>query len=109
MADKKDTATPRNIADKEQVEKAGKKKKNRELQIELDLKSILDLPAGRRVLLGIIMESGYNDRISGDTESIQFYVGRRDVGLTLVKSIGELSPAMWIEMQREALITKDGD
>ena len=105
----KDTATPRNVADKEQVEKAGKKKKNRELQIELDLKAVLELPEGRRVLLSIILESGYNERIIGSTETIQFYAGRRDVGLTLVKSIGELSPEAWVLMQREALTTKERD
>lgn len=72
-------------------------------QQEKDLVEILDLPAGRRVLMRLIDSTGVFSRsFTGNSETFH-REGRRSVGLDLIEEIERISPGAFTGLQIEAL------
>lgn len=102
-----ETQAVKNAADSEQVKKAGKKDKQKLSRETLDLRTVLGTAQGRRFIYNVIADSGYHHKFTGATESLQFEIGRRDVGMRIVEQIIQMDPALWILMQKEAFEIKE--
>jgi len=72
-------------------------------QADNDMAAVLKAPAGRRVLMRVIDETGVFLRsFTGDSETF-FREGRRSVGLDLVETIERVQPGAFATLQQEAL------
>jgi hypothetical protein len=72
-------------------------------QADNDMKATLQSPAGRRVLMRLIDETGVFLRsFTGDTETF-FREGRRSVGLDLIGAIERVDAGAFATLQQEAL------
>ena len=81
-----------NVADKDQIKKAKKLVENqRRLELR-DIKMVMSLPSGSRVLWRILHEFCHIDQLSSDPRSgsmTYFHEGARSVGLSLKSEIME--------------------
>lgn len=96
-----------NTADSEQVgNRRRSEKRERENELE-DLRAVLELPAGRRLLWRLITAEEWCGvfRSSYHPSGQQFAAneGRRGVGVQLMGELMELDPQAWIAMQSEQL------
>lgn len=67
-----------------------------------DLKKILKLPEGRRLILKFLTETGVvSASFSLNSMQTAFYEGKRDVGLWLLKRLDEAEPMAFSQMLRE--------
>jgi hypothetical protein len=104
------TAPPRalvaNASDEEQLEKARGKETRRAMREVDDLRAVLALPGGRR-LLWRILERGrmFNSGFESDTHRVQFNEGRREMATWILAEIVRAKPTAFIEMMQEH--TKD--
>jgi hypothetical protein len=72
-------------------------------QADRDLEAVLDLPAGRRVLMRLIDGTGVFVRsFTGNSETF-YREGRRAIGLDLVEHIESVRPGSFATLQTEAL------
>lgn len=72
-------------------------------QADRDLEAVLDLPAGRRMLMRLIDQTGVFTRsFTGNSETFH-REGRRSVGLDLVEHLERVQPGAFAALQREAL------
>lgn len=67
-----------------------------------DLRKVLNLPEGRRVLWRLLSEAGvFRSSFTGDSETF-FNEGKRSIGLTFMGDILAAQPESFTVMQREA-------
>jgi len=103
-----DRAMVANAADSKQVKNAGRKEKDRRQRELDDLRAVLDMPQGRRLLWRLIALSGYSENPShprGDVTNQN--IGKADMGRIIISEIGfagGIEP--WLLMQREAWTEK---
>lgn len=90
--------------------KAGDRKKldreeHRRLQEDDDIRSLLALPHGRRVIFRLIEETArvFSGSISTDPYATAFNEGRRDVGITLMRRVQQAAPESYIQALADAL------
>lgn len=93
----------RNAADPEQVRKA-KQRETFTRDDELnDLRAVLSLPAGRRVLWRLLGQTkAFEDVYDDSATRMAYNAGRQGFGHFIISEIGEAEPGAWIQMQREA-------
>lgn len=76
-------------------------------QADSDLRAMLELPAGRRVLMRLIDGTGVFIRsFTGNSETF-YREGRRAVGLDLVEHIEQVKPGSFAALQAEALALRE--
>lgn len=91
-----------NAASAKQVERARLKESFNDRQFMLDLRSVLDLSAGRRILWWLLDAAGvYRSSFTGNSTTF-FNEGRRDLGLLLLGRITECNPEALILMMQES-------
>lgn len=91
-----------NAADPEQVA-AAKEKQIKEADLELaDLRAILQLEAGRRVMWRFLAHCGVHESIWEPSAKIHYNAGRQDVGHYIEAKIVRASEEFYELMQREA-------
>ncbi len=92
----------RNAADREQVKAADKAVKQRRRQDLLDLREVLRLPAGRRVLWRWIDRLRPVDRLWDAGALIHYKTGFHDVAVMMLNEINEADPDALVLMMTEA-------
>ena len=96
-----------NAADEEQIERgkrAEKLRRRRELE---DMRAVLEMPQGRRVLNRIIAESGLHlISVPGSGEALWFNEGRRNMGAFVQLEAKEASRTLFITLLQEAIATE---
>ncbi len=91
-----------NAADRKQVERAHKKTTRDRDQEQADLRAILALPTGRRVLWRLLEDCKVFASIWHPSALIHFNEGRRDVGLKLMAAISRADDQALLQMMAEA-------
>ena len=91
-----------NAADRRQVERAGRKQALRRDGELADLRAVLALPSGRRMLWRLLEDCKVFGSIWHPSALIHFNEGRRDVGLKLMASITAANENALLQMMAEA-------
>ena len=91
-----------NAADPQQVKKAKKLDRMRELREREDLEAILSTVGGRRFLWKQLCEAGVFSDYTGEVEGVYRFLGRRSRGLALMLEIQALNPEYYHRMAKEA-------
>jgi len=92
----------KNAADEVEVKKASLRENQDERQRLVDLKSLLELPHGRRFIWWMLESAGvYKSSFTGNSTTF-FNEGRRDLGLQLLAKITEASPEALVLMMQES-------
>lgn len=85
---------------KKEREKREEKRRNREID---DLRRVLAIVEGRRVIWRLLSEAGiYRSTFDANALSMAFKEGKRDIGLFLIEDINAHAAASFAQMQREA-------
>lgn len=88
----------------EEVLEQRKKSELAAQQRDDDLKAVLDLPAGRRVLSRIIIESGWAGSSFASAENLTaFNEGRRSIGCKLIAELSQVDASALADMARDAM------
>lgn len=97
--------TPRpNADDKRQIGKAKRKEEVLALREAVDLRDVLALPAGRRLIWRWIGDHGvFHTSFRSNALEMAFREGRRDIGLRMLAEVEEASPDLFLQMQQEAV------
>lgn len=67
-----------------------------------DLRKILSIPEGRRLIWKILSETGiYRSSFTGNSETF-YNEGRRRIGLFILEEIMKVKPEAYTQMQQEA-------
>jgi hypothetical protein len=91
-----------NAADPKVVEKARLKEAFNDRHFLTDLRALLELPAGRRILWWILETAGiYRSSFTGNSTTF-FNEGQRQVGLQLLGKIHDAKPEAMILMMQES-------
>jgi hypothetical protein len=91
-----------NAADPKQVEKSRLKEVFNDRHFLTDLRALLELPAGRRILWWLLETAGiYRSSFTGNSTTF-FNEGQRQVGLTLLAKIHEAKPEAIVLMMQES-------
>lgn len=97
-----DRALVGNAADKEQVRRAGRKVRDQRAEELADLRAVLRLPEGRRVLTRWIDRLRPQDRLWEPSALLQYKAGQHDVAVMLLNEIDEADPDAQLVMRTEA-------
>ena len=96
----------KNTASKKQVKEASRKERDRNINEISDLKVVLGIPEGRRVLWKYLSECGvYKTSFTGNSETF-FNEGRRTIGLKIIADIYKSDVDAYALMMKE---NKEGD
>lgn len=91
-----------NAADPRQIERARLKEVFNDRTFAADLCSVLELPAGRRIIWWILEAAGvYRSSFTGNSTTF-FNEGRRDIGLLILGKLSEIKPEALVLMMQEA-------
>ena len=90
-----------NASDKPQVERAGRKQKNRREQELADIRAMLELREGRRFIWSRLEKCKVFASIWDPSAKIHFLEGRRDVGLQLMADVAEADETAFLVMMTE--------
>jgi len=67
-----------------------------------DLKKVLKMPGGRRLILKVLSETGvFRASFSLNSMTTAFNEGKRDIGLNLLANMDEADPMAYSQMLRE--------
>lgn len=91
----------KNVADEQQVKAAAKTERWTQRQALEDWRALLALPAGRRVLWGLLEECGVFRTSWHPSALIHFNEGKRDVGLQILSHITAANDEALLQMMRE--------
>jgi len=91
-----------NAADAEQVQAAGRKERFRNKQELEDVRTILELPAGRRFVWRYLEKAGIFETSFTGNNTTFFNEGRRDIGLKLLADVMQAKPEAYVQMAQEA-------
>ena len=99
-----------NAADEEQVKVAGDKQKSAYDREILDLKTVLELPEGRRFIQVVLGLCGITSSIWDQNASLHSYrSGAQDVGHLIVERALEANPSLAVVMLADAYRKTKGD
>ncbi len=99
---KQQKALVKNSADKEQVKKAGTKKRLQRRQELADLKALLDLPQGRRVIWGLLTKmNAFATCYDRDPNTVYFKLGAQNLGFELLADVGRAHPTALTDMMTQ--------
>ena len=83
---------------------ASKREKDANIQFEADLKSVMQDPAGRRIMWSILGMCGlYTNTFDHSGSKTAFNCGRQSVGQQILGEINNICPYEYLEMQKEQL------
>lgn len=86
--------------DEQQIEFQEREKKKRERDLS-DLKKVLAMPEGRRLLWRLLSEAGvFRTTFTGNSQTF-LNEGRRQIGLLILSEIMQAKPEAFTQMQRE--------
>jgi hypothetical protein len=92
----------RNVADPEQIQRAGKKvKRDREDQLN-DIRSLLNTDYGRRFLWRYVTKCRVFQSVWDPGVAMHYNEGQRNVGLSMLADITEADPTALVSMMEEA-------
>lgn len=96
--------------DKKQI-RTGKRLVSKRDHAELgDLRSLLQLPPGRRFIYRVLSQCGiYHDNFTPDALVMAKLAGERGIGLWLLRELDKIDPGMIIQLMREAAEQKKSD
>lgn len=96
--------------DEKQI-RAGKRLVSKRDHAELgDLRSLLQLPPGRRFIYRVLSQCGiYHDNFTPDALVMAKLAGERGIGLWLLRELDKIDPGMIIQLMREAAEQKKSD
>lgn len=98
-----------NAADPKKVEAARLREAFSDRSFFADLREVLALPAGRRILWWVLEEAGiYRSSFTGNNTTF-YNEGMRQVGLLLLGKIVEAKPEAMIQMMTEAKKREEND
>lgn len=93
-----------NAADTKQIKEATEREKLQEKQESKDYRVALGTPEGRRVFWNILCEAGmFQDCSETSALSAYRFLGKRSMGLYIVKEIKEHCPDLYRVMEDEQL------
>lgn len=92
----------KNAADESQVRGADKKQKNRHLRDIVDLKEILSLPAGRRVIWRLLVKCKTFETVWHPSALIHYNAGQQDLGHFILGEVMEAKPEAYLQMSAES-------
>lgn len=102
MTDEADA--PFNAADPKAVNERKRKDKRTDERAQDDLRAVLALPAGRRLLWRLLETCGtWKSSFHTSGQIFACNEGRRGVGVEMMAAIAEADPQAWIDMQQERL------
>lgn len=87
-----------NASDREQVKKARKREKRKEIQDRKDVQDLLGTPFGRRFLWRYLAKCNVFSTLQGPSPQIHYEEGFRQVGLDMMNDIIDANPNALIEM-----------
>jgi len=97
----KERALVRHTGDKQSVEKAEKREQDLARILNEDILTLLELPAGRRVLWRIIEHCKVFNTIWDPSSRIHYNSGKQDVGHFVLTLIMDVKPAAFTLMMEE--------
>lgn len=90
--------------DVKQVKQRRQKAANKDTQRKNDMKTLLSMPEGRRILTWILELTGpYRDIFSTNALTMGNLSGQRVIGLKLTDAMAVADPEAWVAMQLEIL------
>jgi len=96
-----DKSLVRNAADAHQVRDAKKKAKRLRREELDDVKSVLDLPAGRRLVWRLMKQARtFGTSFGHDDRTTSFREGERNVGNWVLHEVMEADPAALLDMMK---------
>lgn len=97
-------ALVRNAADEQQLAQAAATQKRQARQYLSDLRTVLDTPAGRRLIWRWLSMTGiYRLSYAGEQQSAtNFHEGQRDIGLRMLAGLEQVDPTAVYRMAQEA-------
>lgn len=102
-----DRALVKNAADEGQVKEAEQKARFHKDQEANDMRAVLDVPAGRRVLWRLLQHCRAMESIWEPSAKIHYNAGRQDVGHYLLSEIVSANEDAFLLMQKEARDRKE--
>ena len=100
-------AVVQNAADSKQVKAARKTEKQLRDEEKGDLKKMLSLPEGRRLLWRLLEQCHVYGSIMETSARIYYNAGQQDLGHWLLDEIMEADTAAYVQMQLEARARKE--
>lgn len=95
-------ARVRSASDAQQVKQAAKDERFLRETDRADLKTVMQLPAGRRLIWRVLGWTHVFDSIFETSARIYYNSGRQDVGHELQQEIASAEPHLYLVMQQEA-------
>lgn len=96
--------------DEKQIRTGKRLEQKREQQLSLDLRAVLQIPPGRRLIYRLLSQCGiYHDNFTPDALVMAKLAGERGIGLWLLRELDKVDPAMIIQLMREAAEQKKSD
>lgn len=95
-------ALVKNAADEDQVKEAGLRLKSRRMTELNDIRRVLSIPEGRRVLWRLICHCSIYELPSAQQPYTERDIGRQGVGRFILNEICDADLEAWFEMQRES-------
>lgn len=91
-----------NAADPAQVKQAGRRARSRRVQELVDLRAVLALPEGRRLLWRLLQHAGVFRSVWESSAKIHYNAGRQDFGHFIMVDVMEAQPEAYLQMQQES-------
>jgi hypothetical protein len=106
---KKRDALVDNAADARQVREGGKKQRLQEQRHLADVRKVLHLEEGQRLLWGYMEACQVFGDIDGPPNYVARQLGRRSVGLEILLDIIEAAPEVLVKLQSENLARENSE
>jgi hypothetical protein len=91
-----------NAADAKQVERAEREERRRNRQAREDIREVMGLACGRRVIRRLLEHAGiYRLSYAGETNATMFNEGQRNVGLEMLANLNRYCPDLYVLMMQE--------
>src|SRR3990172_4205057 len=95
-------ALVKNAGDREQVKNAGERAKLNQEQADADAVAVMDTPAGRRFVWGLLAAAGTdNSSFTENSLRMAFLEGNRNQGLQLRAHLKRACPQLYATMETE--------
>lgn len=107
--DDEDVPYVRNASDRKQLRTAKKASKEEEKLQEADLRKVLSLPEGRRVLWRILKTCHVFESVWHPSALIHYMSGQQDLGHQLMTWINDISPETLLEIYQLYRSQKETD
>lgn len=100
---------PRTAKDPSEIERLRRREAARLVEQAQDLREVMSLPAGRRLLWRLLGDAGiFRTSFTGNSETF-FREGERNLGLKVFNAIHQVCPDLYLVMQQEAVDRERSD